>query len=94
MVTFNGQNWERDVSMNVGWKSNDSSLIFSGHLRFGFLPFCLLAPDIIFDAIDTVYIFLSDFPLYLYNVCFLHKSCVAGHEHHNNIVRRIQVAIM
>jgi len=47
--------------MNVGLKSNDSSLIFSGHLHFGLLPVCLLAPDIIFYAIDIVYIFFQIF---------------------------------
>jgi hypothetical protein len=55
LVTFSGQNWERDKGMNVGWKNNDSLLIFSGHLHFGFLPFCLPAPDIIFHAVDIVY---------------------------------------
>jgi len=61
LVTVNGQNWDRDKGMNVGWKSNDSSLIFSGHLLFGFLPFCMPSPDIIFHAVVIVYIFFQGF---------------------------------
>jgi hypothetical protein len=51
------KNWEGDKGMNVGWKNNDSSLIFSGHLHFVVLPFCMPAPDIIFHAVVIVYIF-------------------------------------
>jgi len=81
--------------MNVGRKSNDSSLIFSGYLHFGFLPFCLSAPDIILRAIDIVYILFQVF--HFMSIMFVFLTIAvwpAGPEHHNSTVRRMQVAIM
>jgi hypothetical protein len=69
---------ERDKGVTVGWKSDDFSLIFSGHFHCRILPFMSACSGDYFPCYFYCLYFPSGFPLNVY-VCHLRQSCVARH---------------
>ena len=87
--------------MNVGWKINDATLIFSGNLLYSLLPFMPACPRYYFPCYCYCLYFLSGFSLFMYIMFVFFMSPVwpaqfifSFYHNHNSIVRRVNIATM